>query len=83
MKKRLIKWILKHVDWEDVGRIVVNLLLDRLKKAETAEEKMKWIRKFEALAAVCMKAVKALDDFNLDKAEFAEIKAALEEAIKK
>ena len=83
MKKRLIKWILKRVDWEDVGRIAVNYLLERLKKAETAEEKLMWIRKFEALADVCVKAAKAIKDFNLDKTEFAEIKAAIEEAIEK
>ena len=83
MKKRLIRWILKSVDWKDVGRIVVNFLLERLKKSDDLEEKRRWVRKFLAINEVFKTVAVAIQDFNVDKDEFMAIEAAIEEVAEK
>lgn len=81
MKKRLLLFVLKRIDWRDVGLWAVNYLLDRLKKAKTDKERYHLIEQMRGIHNVFDSVVKAFDDLKVERVESDAIEAAVENVI--
>lgn len=82
MKKRLLNFVLKRLDWHQVGLAAVNFLLAKLKKSKAGSERRELVAKLLALDNVIHAAAQAVADLNVDKAELAEIELALGQLVK-
>lgn len=81
MKKRLLLFVLKRIDWRDVGLWAINYLLDRLKKAKTDNERNRLIDQFYGIHAVFDELAKSLKDLKVERVEYDAIEASLETVI--